>query len=125
MKLLKSRLVKYLEHCGKVQTRQVLLTLSDRQIEDAGFSKTLLLKGVKEWPWPLDNGETTAPANPVTGTAPPSQSTSHTGSTEITNEQMVAVTELENMSDGDLNDIGITRGKIRYAVINTTEDRAA
>lgn len=43
----------YMTYTGRVKTREVLLTYSDRMLVDAGFSRELLESGVKAWPWHL------------------------------------------------------------------------
>lgn len=35
--------------------RDILLQKTDRELEDMGFSKTLLLAGVNYWPWRLED----------------------------------------------------------------------
>ena len=110
----------YMEHYGKVKSRQILLGLSDRQLEDAGISKELLLEGTSAWPWriedqplvPLNNIDL-AHLNDIVPTAVPD------------NEYHQAVSELERMSDRELLDMGISRGEIRHAVRHGSEDKAA
>jgi uncharacterized protein YjiS (DUF1127 family) len=120
MKKLAKRISNYMEHYGRVKSRQILLNLSDRQLEDAGISKELLLQGTSAWPWRVAE----EPAAPLTEIqlahindpvpAPVSDS-----------EYQQAVVDLEGMSDRDLRDMGLTRGEIRYAVRFGVTDKAA
>lgn len=119
MKRLKNRFSQYLEHYARIKSRQILLQLSDRQLDDAGISREMLLKGTSEWPWR------------VVEQSLPSQKESAfprlaTASTPVTgNEYQQAVKDLEKMSDRDLHDLGITRGEIKHAVMYGPEDKAA
>ena len=40
-----------LERNGQQRTREYLLGLSDRHLEDMGFSRELIKQGPKAWPW--------------------------------------------------------------------------
>jgi len=46
-----SKFKNYLNHYAKVKTRQALLTLDDRLLEQAGISPDLLRQGISQWPW--------------------------------------------------------------------------
>jgi len=91
---------RYLQNHALHRTRNTLLTMSERQLEDAGISRALLLEGISQWPWraeQLDN---------VTEQPPKSDSA----------EIRRAIKELSAMSDRELWDLGIHRGNIRQAV---------
>ena len=54
------------EHAVRRRVRQYLRGLTDRQLEDMGFSRALLEQGPKAWPWrvpaELDGGASLAAA---------------------------------------------------------------
>ncbi len=120
MKSLKKRFINYMEYYGKIKSRQVLLNLSDRQLEDAGISKDLLLKGTSHWPW-REAAEPTAPHARI-HLAHQNDATSATSANEAYEQ---AVADLEAMSDRELLDMGISRGEIRHAVKYGTQEQAA
>jgi uncharacterized protein YjiS (DUF1127 family) len=82
------------------ETRAYLLTLDDRLLEDAGFSRDLLMKGVKAWPWRPDEQLQ-------------DQELPHAVSQR---ELEAAASTLRGFSDKDLRDLGIGRGEIGYVV---------
>ncbi|ASJ72144.1 hypothetical protein [Granulosicoccus antarcticus] len=95
-------------HNGKVRARQELINMSDRQLEDFGFSKELLLEGVKAWPWRADTGsETTVSAVVVNASAKPVQ-----------DQRIIsqAINELSSYTDRELAELGVTRNGIEEAV---------
>ncbi len=47
----------YMNHVSRIKAHEVLLRSSDRMLEDAGFSRELLDKGVAAWPWRQADGE--------------------------------------------------------------------
>ena len=82
------------------ETRAYLLSLDDRLLEDAGFSRTLLKQGLKAWPW---------------RSAEYSENNNHQprpGQKELNK----AASTLRGFSDKDLRDLGISRGEIGYVV---------
>jgi len=88
------------ELAAKKQTRDYLLSLSDRLLEDAGFSRPLLEQGLNAWPWRTKEfqqsfGEPAIPSKKEIDTA---------------------VSTLRSFSDKDLRDLGIGRGEISYVV---------
>jgi len=95
------------------QTRAYLLSLDDRLLEDAGFSRVLLEQGIKAWPWRseayLENNRARAPHSK--------------------NDLKAAASTLRSFSDKDLRDLGIGRGEIGYVVEHGRQgfdcDRAA
>lgn len=46
--------IEWIEWIERARTRNALLALSDRNLADAGFSRELLEKGVKAWPWKVE-----------------------------------------------------------------------
>jgi len=100
---------KYLEQHALRRTREVLLSMSDRQLEDVGISRDLLSRGVSYWPWREQAASNYQPKQQKMTT------------TEINQ----AISELSDMSDKELWDLGINRGSIRQAVTSSPEDRAA
>jgi uncharacterized protein YjiS (DUF1127 family) len=95
---------------GRARIRRELLSLSDRSLVDAGFSRELLEAGVSAWPWRVnqDIGPINYPAlagfhQPVSVAPQKSQ-------------YRQAVAELRAYSDLELADLGLARGQIEYAV---------
>ena len=80
--------------------------MSDRQLEDFGFSKALLLDGVKAWPWRTDADSSNA-LQSVVASAKPEQSR------RVVNQ---AINELSSYSDRELAELGVTRHGIEEAV---------
>ena len=104
----KNAIVKASVHNGKVRARQELLRMSNRQLEDFGFSKTLLLDGVKAWPWrtDADYGDEMQ-AGFAAAAAKPEQNR------RVVNQ---AINELSAYSDRELAELGVTRHGIEEAV---------
>ncbi len=48
------RLTQTFEAIGRERVRNRLLLMSDRKLEEMGFSLPLLLKGIEAWPWRLE-----------------------------------------------------------------------
>lgn len=88
----------YMTYMGRVKAREVLLKCSDRMLRDVGISRELLESGVKAWPW----------HEPVL-TLPPLKF-NQIG-------DAAAVRELQDYSDYELNDLGISRDSIPEAVM--------
>ncbi len=122
MKNLANKFLNYMEYYGRIKSRQILLNLSDRQLEDAGISKELLLKGTSEWPWRVED----QPMAPLSDLQL-SQLNDIVPVSIADDEYQQAVSDLEQMSDRELLDMGISRGEIRHAVKHgiEMEDRAA
>ena len=89
-----------LEMAGRAKTLAHLENLSDRTLEDLGFSRALMSQGVHAWPWKTDQSLTDQVAL--------------TNAAEIN----AAVEELNAYNDRDLADLGISRGEIREKVIH-------
>lgn len=51
---IKMKFSNFLNHYSMVKTRQLLLTLDDHTLEQAGISGDLVRAGVKQWPWHID-----------------------------------------------------------------------
>ncbi len=98
-----ARYDRYMTMKGREEARLVLLNKSPRELEDIGISPYLLKKGVAAWPW----SESSDNAQPTS-----------VGSISISKEQRRAIKELRNMSNAELNDMGISRGSIVDAVKN-------
>ena len=110
MSNLKTRVSHFFEELGRSRVRQTLLQFSDRQLADAGFSRELLLAGNKAWPWRAEPEEweqrtyTSQVAKPEPELNPA--------------DVQSAIEELHAYSDQELEDLGLTRGTIEYAVRN-------
>ncbi|OED37970.1 hypothetical protein AB833_21560 [Chromatiales bacterium (ex Bugula neritina AB1)] len=89
----------YMINVGRQRAREVLLSQSDRTLQDLGLSRILLSKGISHWPWREEDQPM-----PV---APPRISR---------REEAKAIRELRALSNHDLRDIGLTRGEIVDAV---------
>ena len=89
----------YMTYVGRKRAHEYLLNSSDRVLEDAGFSRELLEKGVRAWPWRLEQAE----ENPQPVMID-----------ELAKEK--AVEELQAYSEKELHDLGITRGSIEDVV---------
>ena len=104
----KNAIIKASEHNGKVRARQELLRMSDRQLEDFGFSKALLIDGVKAWPWRTDaDYSDEMQAGFAAAAAKPEQNR------RVVNQ---AINELSAYSDRELAELGVTRHGIEEAV---------
>ena len=110
MSNLKTRVSHFFEELGRSRVRQTLLQFSDRQLADAGFSRELLLAGNKAWPWRASSEEweqriySSQVAKPEPELNPA--------------DVQSAIEELHAYSDQELEDLGLTRGTIEYAVRN-------
>lgn len=117
---LAQRFMNYMEYYGRIKSRQILLNLSDRQLEDAGISKELLLQGTNAWPWRIEEQET-----------PPLTDLQLAHLNDVVpapvadDEYHQAVVDLERMTDRELLDMGISRGEIRHAVRYGVSEQAA
>jgi uncharacterized protein YjiS (DUF1127 family) len=89
------------EKSGRRKALAELNTMSDRTLEDLGFSRALLSQGIQSWPWK---------SNMEGINNSPSQSKS--------NEIKAAIRELQSYNDRDLADLGISRGEIVDIVKN-------
>ena len=104
---------------SKSRLRVQLLGMSDRQLEDFGFSRDSLLQGITAWPWRLDSvadavaagtslkAEGIAAAPTVTQIAP----------AKVSRKSIrQAVKELSSYSDRELAELGVTRQSIKEVV---------
>jgi len=85
-------------YLSKRRDRKLLLQLDDRTLTDINISRELLEQGVKAWPWRLHEDSVRVAA--------------------AANEIRTAVKELQNYSDAELADLGISRGSIQDAVLH-------
>ena len=104
---------------GKAKLRTQLLGMSDRQLDDYGFSRAALLSGVSAWPWRADSvadavaagtslkAEGLAIAPQLTQVAPPKVSRKSIRK---------AVKELNSYSDRELAELGVARNSIKEVV---------
>lgn len=80
---------------GREEARNVLLTRSDRDLEDLGFSRYSLESGIDAWPWRAPEEEDL---------------------TDLESVRLAAIAELKALNDKDLHDLGISRGRIAESV---------
>ena len=99
-KTIKNALSSSIEAYGRRKTLNYLNTLSERTLDDLGFSRTLLSQGVEGWPW-----RTEVISGPTTNA-------------QDTSAIEAAIRELTAYNDAELADLGISRGEIREAVMN-------
>jgi len=100
-KTIKNALSSSIEAYGRRKTLNYLNTLSERTLDDLGFSRALLSQGVEGWPW-----RTEAISGPTTT------------NTQDTSAIEAAIRELTAYNDAELADLGISRGEIREVVMN-------
>lgn len=116
---LKESFVNAAMRSSKSRLRLQLLDMSDRQLEDFGFSRESLQAGISAWPWRLDGvadavaagtslhaeGLTVAPI--VTQVAP----------AKVSRKSIrKAVNELSSYSDRELAELGVSRQSIKEVV---------
>lgn len=116
---LKEKFFNAVLHSSKSRLRLQLLGMSDRQLEDFGFSRDALYQGVSAWPWRTDGVAdamlagtslemdelTIAPV--VTQIAP----------AKISRKSIrKAVSELNSYSDRELSELGVNRNSIKEVV---------
>jgi len=106
-------------HNGKSRLRNQLLSMSDRQLEDYGFSKTLLAEGVSAWPWRVDSVADAVAA----GASLRAQGINDSPAvTQVVPAKMSrksirrAVKELNSYSDRELAELGVNRQSIKEVV---------
>ncbi len=85
----------YMIRKGREHARTLLLTRSDRALEDLGFSRYLLESGADAWPWHA--AEETQSGLDV--------------------ERLQAIQQLQAVNSRDLQDLGITHGSITTSVV--------
>lgn len=90
---------RYMTYRGREIARDHLLRCDDRMLADNNFSRELLNQGVDAWPWrTIEEQE------------------HHLRAAIDHASRRQAIQDLSSMSDSDLDDLGITRGKIEEAV---------
>jgi uncharacterized protein YjiS (DUF1127 family) len=94
----------YMTQKGRERARELLLLSDDRTLADAGFSRELLERGVKAWPWMADTE--TVELKPL--------------NLSLLGREK-AMKELEACTDKELRDLGISRGGIAEAVLQGRE----
>lgn len=99
--VLKNAVVRSSEYAGRSKAMHELLNMSDRQLQDFGFSRELLEVGVGAWPWRSE--------------AAPQLSVIRVG-TFAKSEVKKAVNELSQYSDRELAELGVTRNSIEEVV---------
>ena len=88
-----------------------LVGLSNRQIDDMGYSRDLLDRGIGGWPW--REGQPAVPnVATVAAPVPPPVAGKPLSRREIAR----AIAELQRFSDADLADLGLHRSEIANAV---------
>ena len=97
-----------LRNYGRNRLRSQLLSSSDRVLEDMGFSRELLLKGVSAWSWRVDGEHNEAKVYSIFS--------------EHEKGIRQAIHELESYTDRELSDIGIVRCDIETVVRNGRGD---
>ena len=95
------RLLTWIE---RSRLREKLLQLHNRTLADMGFSRELLKRGVRGWPW-------RTPVDPAVDLGRVEFGRSLTEA-----DCAAAVAELEAYSDADLKDLGLSRAGIPDAV---------
>ena len=95
----------YMTYRGRVLAREHLLRYDDRMLADNGFSRELLEKGIAGWPWRIETEQDAL-----------------LSSNTILSSHRRDITDLQTLSDAELQDLGITRGTIEQAVVSGRED---
>lgn len=104
---------------SKSRLRQQLLGMSDRQLQDFGFSRAMLIEGVSAWPWRID-----AVADAVSaGTDLKKEGlvaapvVSQIAAPKVSRRKIrKAVKELNSYSDRELAELGVNRNNIEEVV---------
>ena len=99
LKTMAERYNRYMTFIARKRTCEILLNSSDRMLEDGGFSRELLQKGVSAWPWLAADGDQNMQAIKFDSAT-----------------TRKAIHELQTYSDNELHDLGITRGTIKETV---------
>ena len=100
------------ERRGRRMARQELMRMSDRQLEDFGMSRHLLMEGISAWPWQNIPAEKVAERNLASIPAISYVAKDVQGVKAIRE----AVGELSAYSDRELAELGVTRHTIEEAV---------
>ena len=99
LKTMAERYNRYMTFVARKRTCEILLNSSDRMLEDGGFSRELLQKGVAAWPWQATDDDQNMRAIRFDSAT-----------------TRKAILELQSYSENELHDLGITRGTIKEAV---------
>ncbi len=116
---LKEVFVKVSMHNSKSRLRQQLLGMSDRQLQDFGFSREMLIEGVSAWPWRIDTvADAVAAGTDLTkegiSVAPV---VSQIATPKVSKRKIrKAVKELSSYSDRELAELGVSRNNIEEVV---------
>ncbi len=116
---LKDVFVKVSMHNSKSRLRQQLLGMSDRQLQDFGFSREMLIEGVSAWPWRIDTvADAVAAGTDLTkegiSVAPV---VSQIAAPKVSKRKIrKAVKELSSYSDRELAELGVSRNNIEEVV---------
>ena len=116
---LKEVFVKVSMHNSKSRLRQQLLGMSDRQLQDFGFSRAMLIEGVSAWPWRIDTvADAVAAGTDLTkegiSVAPV---VSQIAAPKVSRRKIrKAVKELNSYSDRELAELGVSRNNIEEVV---------
>lgn len=102
----------YMTQVGRQRARQVLLMQGQRELEDMGISRHLLLQGVQAWPWRDESAPTKVEQ--------PAPATRLTRAQRRAEKQ--AIRTLRSLSDAELRDMGVSRGGIVDAVRHGRRD---
>ena len=102
---------------GRTRARQHLLARGDRFLADNGFSRELLERGNRAWPWRVEASVAAIRLPPIASRGD-SAVRSPFGTAPIAVETRLAdaFAELDAMSDVELRDLGIQRPDIVEAV---------
>lgn len=106
---LKESFIRASLHYGKLRTRQYLLNMNDSLLQDAGFSRHLLLQGVDAWPWRTETEQ-----SPEFKLITSVEKVVPVEFGKRTVKQ--AIRELNTYSDRELAELGVTRHGIEEAV---------
>ena len=100
------------ERRGRRMARTELLNMSDRQLNDFGVSRHLLIEGISAWPW----REASAEELTGEGLASIPAITNVRKSVIGTKDIEKAVKELSSFSDRELAELGVTHHSIEESV---------
>lgn len=102
---------------GKARVRRQLLAMSDKQLEDFGFARHLLLQGVSAWPWRERDATDLAQADkPAIACCVTPRVTQVAPAMDNRRTIQTAIQELSSYSDRELAELGVTRHGIEEAV---------
>jgi len=121
----KKNFINAMERRGQRAAHQELMKMTDRQLDDFGISRYLLIEGISAWPWKPEGEADVA----LTGVRKPSPSAAALdelkqvpGTLQVVDgkrdsaEIKRAINELSSYSDRELAELGVTRGTIEESV---------